>query len=95
VGIVALKNDSFFYGKPVAAKLVAGFIALGPMVFAMLLWRFSGDTLHFLWPFQKENPLVLLGHSLISFFFCVVPVYQLVLSCLSETSVPCTLLGYC
>jgi len=95
VGIVALKNDSFFYANPVAAKLVAGFIATGPMVFAMLLWRFSGDTLHFLWPFQKENPLVLFGHSLISFLCCVVPVYQLVLSCLSETSVPCTLLGYC
>ena len=27
----------------------------------MVLWYFSGDTLHFLWPFQKENPVVLFG----------------------------------
>jgi len=95
VAIIALKNDSYFFGKPVAAQLLAGFVALGPIIIAMVLWRFSGDSLHFLWPFQNENPLVLFGHSMISFFFCVVPVYQLVVSCLSVTPVDCTLLGFC
>jgi sterol desaturase/sphingolipid hydroxylase (fatty acid hydroxylase superfamily) len=92
---VSLWNESYFYNHKLLAHAVSAIVSVGPLVVAGILWRLSGDSLQFFSPFVKESHLIFGVHTVASIVMVLIPVYTLVLSTLSNTSVPCTLWGKC
>jgi len=98
VTIFCLVNEKLFFlenGVSFGARVIALSTAISPLFFAAVLWYLSADSFQFLWPFHKENPLVLGGNLLVSGVLCVLPVYHLILCALSSGTSGCTIWGKC
>lgn len=67
-------------GEDAAARLqrpfaVSAFVGFGPIVFAAVLMRASGDRSDMRWPFHKDGPQ-LPFHLVVGFLIAVLPVYH-------------------